>query len=70
MSRVCDICGKRPVTGNKVSHAKNHTRRTWRPNLVKVKTEIDGTTGTLEMGIAAFPKYALWVDAFEKSFLH
>ncbi|MDR2792607.1 MAG: 50S ribosomal protein L28 [Treponema sp.] len=49
MSRVCDICGKRPVTGNKVSHAKNHTRRTWRPNLVKVKTEIDGTTGTLKI---------------------
>ncbi|MDR2193344.1 MAG: 50S ribosomal protein L28 [Treponema sp.] len=49
MSRVCDICGKRPITGNKVSHAKNRTRRTWRPNLVKVKTEVEGTTGTLKV---------------------
>ncbi|MDR1104864.1 MAG: 50S ribosomal protein L28, partial [Treponema sp.] len=25
MSRTCDICGKHTVTGNSVSHAKNHT---------------------------------------------
>jgi large subunit ribosomal protein L28 len=49
MSRTCDICGKHTVTGNKVSHAKNHTRRTWKPNLVKVKTEIGGTTLTLKI---------------------
>jgi large subunit ribosomal protein L28 len=49
MSRVCDICGKHTATGNKVSHAKNHTRRTWKPNLVKVKTEVDGTTGTVKV---------------------
>lgn len=33
MSRVCSITGKRPVTGNNVSHAKNRTRRRWEPNL-------------------------------------
>ncbi len=33
MSRVCQITGKRPVTGNNVSHAKNRTRRRWEPNL-------------------------------------
>jgi large subunit ribosomal protein L28 len=49
MSRTCDICGKHTVTGNKVSHAKNHTRRTWKPNLVKVKTEVKGTTLTLKI---------------------
>jgi large subunit ribosomal protein L28 len=49
MSRVCEICGKGPLTGNKVSHAKNRTRRVWRPNLVKVKTEIGGTTKTLKV---------------------
>jgi large subunit ribosomal protein L28 len=37
------------MTGNKVSHAKNRTRRTWKPNLMKVKTEIDGTTFTVKM---------------------
>ncbi|MDR0382783.1 MAG: 50S ribosomal protein L28 [Spirochaetaceae bacterium] len=49
MSRTCDICGKHTVTGNKVSHAKNRTRRTWRPNIKKIKTEIDGTTLTLKI---------------------
>jgi large subunit ribosomal protein L28 len=49
MSRVCDICGKGTLTGNKVSHAKNRTRRVWRPNLVKVKTEIEGTTLTVKI---------------------
>jgi large subunit ribosomal protein L28 len=49
MSRTCDICGKHTITGNKVSHAKNHTRRTWKPNLKKIKTEIDGTTITLKI---------------------
>ena len=44
MSRMCEICGKHTITGNKVSHAKNRTRRTWKPNLVNVKTMIDGTT--------------------------
>ncbi|MDR1256268.1 MAG: 50S ribosomal protein L28, partial [Spirochaetaceae bacterium] len=30
-------------------HAKNRTRRTWRPNIKKIKTEIDGTTLTLKI---------------------
>ena len=33
MSRVCQVTGKRPVTGNNVSHAKNHTKRRFLPNL-------------------------------------
>ena len=33
MSRVCMVTGKRPVTGNNVSHAKNRTRRRFSPNL-------------------------------------
>lgn len=33
MSRVCQVTGKRPVTGNNVSHAKNTTRRRFLPNL-------------------------------------
>jgi large subunit ribosomal protein L28 len=49
MSRVCEICGKGPLSGNKVSHAKNRTRRVWRPNLVKVKTEVGGTTMTVKV---------------------
>jgi large subunit ribosomal protein L28 len=49
MSRTCDICGKHTVTGNNVSHAKNKTRRVWRPNIKKVQTQIDGTTMTLNV---------------------
>jgi len=33
MARVCQVTGKRPVTGNNVSHAKNRTRRRFLPNL-------------------------------------
>jgi large subunit ribosomal protein L28 len=36
MAKVCQICGKGPVTGNNVSHANNKTRRRWLPNLKKV----------------------------------
>ena len=33
MARVCQVTGKRTVTGNNVSHANNKTRRRWLPNL-------------------------------------
>ena len=33
MSKVCQVTGKRPVTGNNVSHANNITRRRFSPNL-------------------------------------
>lgn len=35
MSKVCQITGKRPMSGNNVSHAKNRTRRRQLPNLQK-----------------------------------
>lgn len=33
MSQVCQVTGKRPLTGNNVSHAQNKTRRRFAPNL-------------------------------------
>jgi large subunit ribosomal protein L28 len=33
MSKVCQVTGKRPVSGNNVSHANNKTRRRFLPNL-------------------------------------
>lgn len=33
MSKVCALTGKRPIYGNNVSHANNHTRTRWEPNL-------------------------------------
>ena len=43
---VCAVCGKKPISGNKISIARSHVSgrapRTWKPNLRSVKAEIDG----------------------------
>ena len=49
MSRMCDICGKAPMSGNKVSKSYNHPRRTWRPNLLKIQAQFGGTTRTINV---------------------
>ena len=46
---MCDVCGKSPMHGNKVSDSYNHTRRTWRPNLHKIKAVVEGTTRTINI---------------------
>lgn len=35
MSRICELTGKHPGSGNKVSHSQRKTRRRWLPNLVE-----------------------------------
>ena len=42
MARVCDICGKRPMVGNRVSHANNRTKMRQLPNLQKVSANVKG----------------------------
>ncbi len=42
MSRVCQVTGKRPVTGNNVSHAKNKTKRRFLPNLQTHRFWVEG----------------------------
>lgn len=42
MARSCDICGKSPHFGNRISHAHNLTRRRWEPNLRRVHALING----------------------------
>lgn len=37
MSRICEICGKKPMVGSNVSHAHNVTKRRFNPNLQKVR---------------------------------
>ena len=49
MSRICDICGKKSITGNNVSHAHNKTKKTWFPNLQKVKIIDGGTTKSINI---------------------
>lgn len=56
MAWVCEICGKKPVKGNRITrsglakakggvglHTGGITRRRFRPNLQKLRVEIDGT---------------------------
>ncbi len=42
MSRVCEICGKKPLVGNNVSHAHNVTKRRFNPNLQRVRALDNG----------------------------
>jgi large subunit ribosomal protein L28 len=42
MSRVCQVTGKRPVTGNTVSHANNRKRRRFLPNLHTQRFWLEG----------------------------
>ena len=42
MSRVCQVSGKKPMSGNRRSHSLRATRRKWNVNLQKVHVVIDG----------------------------
>lgn len=43
MAFACEICGKKRLVGNKVSHSNIKTKTTQRPNIKKVKALVDGT---------------------------
>jgi large subunit ribosomal protein L28 len=42
MSKVCEICGKKPMVGCNVSHAHNVTKRRFNPNLQNVRAKYEG----------------------------
>ena len=42
MARVCDVCGKGPQFGHRVSHAHNVTNRRWNVNLQLVRVMVNG----------------------------
>jgi large subunit ribosomal protein L28 len=42
MARVCEVCGKGPITGHNVSHANNKTPRRWYPNLQRARVVMNG----------------------------
>jgi large subunit ribosomal protein L28 len=43
MAKMCEVCGKTPVFGNKVSHAHNVSPRRWMPNLQRVRALVEGS---------------------------
>ena len=44
MAKVCEICGKKPIVGYKISHAHNKTKKRSYPNLQKVRALQNGQT--------------------------
>lgn len=49
MARVCDICGKGPKFGNRISHAHNVTKRRWDVNLQSVRAKVGGGSRRLRV---------------------
>jgi large subunit ribosomal protein L28 len=49
MAQRCEICGKGPMTGHKISHAHNVSKRRWLPNLQRVRAVIDGSPKTVRV---------------------
>jgi large subunit ribosomal protein L28 len=47
MAHSCEICGKGPTFGNRISHAHNVTKRRWEPNLRRVRAVINGAKRTV-----------------------
>jgi large subunit ribosomal protein L28 len=50
MSRICEICGKKPLRGYNVSHAHNKTKKISLPNLQKVRV-LQASGGVLRMKV-------------------
>ena len=42
MAKVCDVCGRGPQFGNRISHAHNVTKRRWNLNLQSVRAVVKG----------------------------
>lgn len=53
MSRVCELSGKAPMTGNTVSHANNKSRRRFLPNLNEVTLISDVLGQSFKLRISA-----------------
>jgi large subunit ribosomal protein L28 len=49
VARSCDVCGKRPVFGNQISHAHNVSSRVWYPNIQKVRVVVNRTRKRLRV---------------------
>ena len=42
MAQICEICGRGPRFGNRISHAHNVTKRRWNLNLQSVRALVKG----------------------------
>ncbi len=53
MSKVCQLTGKRPITGNNVSHSKRRTKRRFLPNLHKKRFYIPETNQWVTLKVSS-----------------
>ncbi|MCZ6719812.1 MAG: 50S ribosomal protein L28 [Gammaproteobacteria bacterium] len=53
MARVCQVTGKRPASGNNVSHANNKTRRRFLPNLQKHRFWVESEKRWVRLRVSA-----------------
>lgn len=53
MAKVCQVTGKRPVSGNNVSHAHNKTRRRFLPNLHKHRFWVESENRWIRLRVSA-----------------
>lgn len=53
MSKICQITGKRVITGNNVSHAKNATKRKFKPNLFDKKFYVSSEDKWIKLRVSA-----------------
>jgi large subunit ribosomal protein L28 len=44
MAKNCELCGRGPQFGNRISHAHNVTKRRWNVNLQRVRAVVNGAT--------------------------
>ena len=43
MASVCEVCGKHPSFGMRISHSHRRTKRRWNPNIQRVRALVGGT---------------------------
>jgi large subunit ribosomal protein L28 len=53
MSKVCKVTGKKPVTGNNVSHAMNKTKRRFLPNLHTHRFWVENENKYIKLKVSA-----------------
>jgi len=53
MSRICMVTGKKPMTGNNVSHAHNKTRRRFSPNIQSHRFWVESENRFVKLKVSA-----------------
>lgn len=75
MSMRCDLCNKKTMHGHSIKHHHSkgwmykapNTKRTWKPNLRKVKIYLDGEMSIVTMCMACYSKYTQQGISFIKN---